>query len=234
MSLSKNAKIILVLPCEGSPFIWKNKVFNTKTKEGQSDHATQLQKAVRGGIETIDKNALRIHPMFNDRWRIAADLLKERDVAVYANEEGMYECSPNMAVLLLEKDYSSLSGGTINAAQFRALPVRPRPLFGDVALTMPYETLKKHIDADAMKLVRVEDHLVEMGLPAAEARTDEDYERSLGGYIYEPEDSEDCRKFRTFVKAKGWFIGSFGQVYVKPTGRPDQKEGTEYDSEDDE
>ena len=64
--------------------------------------------------------------------------------------------------------------------------------------------------------------------------SEEEYESYLGGYIFEPYDGEESKKFKAFAKEKGWFIGSMGMTYMKPTGRPDEKETTDYDSESEE
>jgi hypothetical protein len=235
MSLSKTSKYIVVLPCEGSPFIWKNRIFNTKTKDGKTELFNESRKVVRGDVESIDPASVRIHPMFENRWSIAQQLLREKDVEVYANEDGIRECSPNMGTLIGQKDFSSVSGKSITFEMMKALPIKYRPLHGEIALIVPHPVLVKHITPAALKLVRVEDHYDAMGVKPEdfEPSDEDDYERRLGGYIFEPYDGTDSKKFKDYVKSKGWFIGSFGQVFECPTGRPDEKESADYDSESD-
>jgi hypothetical protein len=226
--LSKNAKVIVVLPCEGSPYIWKNKIFNTKTSAGKSELFEQSQKVVRGSVERCDRTTLLIHPMFENRWSIAQELLRHPDAEVYMNENGIYECSPNMATVRLEVDYSKAKGA-LTHKEFLALPKRPSrvPFFGDIALVVPYTLLQSVIDPDAMRPVRISDYYAEMGIVRPAPESDE------FGYHYEENDEGDNDKFKALVKSKGWFIGSFGQVYMKPTGRPDEKESADYDSDSD-
>jgi len=233
--LSKNSKVILTLPTTGSPFLWRNKIFNTKDKAGKTELSENIRKVVRGDVQQADLSSLRIHPMFDNRWRIVDALLRCEDAEVFVNEEGTYKCSPNMACLRLERDMSSFTG-PISMERFMSLPLKvcKAPFFGDIAVVIPYKAFKGIADPESLKLVRVEDHYEDMGLPKPEEPSDDsDYERCLGGYIYEPYDGEDSKKFKTYVKSKGWFIDSFGQVFKKPTGRGDEKESTDYDSDKD-
>lgn len=234
VATAKTTKLILVLPCSGSPFIWKSKLFNTKTKDGKADLHHELKKVCRGSVEKADPKMMVIHPVFENRWRIANILRSKDDVEMYLNEDGMNECCPNMATLRLERDVPS--GKSITLAEYNKAPLRVArvPYFGDVALVMSYKTVKDEIDPEAMKLVRVEDFYKELGFKMPDAVADwDDYESSLGGYIYEPEDDKDAKTFKEFATTKGWHCGSMGMVYMKPTGRDDEKESTS-DNEDEE
>jgi hypothetical protein len=230
-----STKVILVLPCEGSPFIWKNKCYTTKDKEGVMELTEQLSKAVGGDVERGDISMLRIHPSFGNRWSIASTLCQKKDVNMYLNENGMNACSPNMACLCLERDVPC--GKPFSAAEYLAAPLRVRraPFFGNVALVMPLKTLAEEIDPLAMKLVRVEDYYKDFGWKEPTSPSDEaDYDSELGGYVCEPFHDEDMKKALEVIKEKGWFLGSFGQVFMKPTGRDDEKRNTEYDSDSEE
>ena len=228
-------KVIIILPCEGTPYIWKNKTYSTKTKKDCVEISKELHKAVRGEAEIHDASSLKIHPMFENRWRIASILAGKDNVELFLNSDGLKDGMANMACLCVERD--TKAGKAYTAEEYLALPMRVRrdPFFGDVALVVPYATLMAEVSPSAMKLVRVEDYYKEMDLKETpEPADEEDYERHLGGYIYEPFDGEDAKKFKTFAKEKGWFLGPFGQVFMTPTGRPDERETTDYDEDDEE
>ena len=229
---TQNDKVILVLPTVGSPFLWKSKVFNTANKAGKKVLESELRKVVRGGSQKIENGTMRIHPMFENRWKIAEALLKEKDVEIYGNENGMERCSPNMACLRLERE---IGGGMMTMERYLSLPLKVSrvPYFGEIGIVMPHKVLLKQIHPDCLTLVRVEDFYEEIGVAKPdEPSTDEDYERELGGYIFEPYDAKEDKKFKAFAKEKGWFRQSMGQVFLKPTGRSDEEE--EEDEDDDE
>jgi hypothetical protein len=66
-----------------------------------------------------------------------------------------------------------------------------------------------------------------------EPSNEDDYESSLGGYIYEPENGKEAKIFKEFATTKGWHESSVGMVYMKPTGRDDENENAS-DDEDEE
>jgi len=217
MSLSKSSKYIIVLPCYGAPFIWKGKIYNTREKGGKVEMSNELKKVCRGNLRELPTCNVRVHPMFKNRWSIAGMLLKEKDAKLYGHSSGMEECQANMALLVPE---------------FR------QTLYGDIALVVPQCILKKYVDPSAMKLVRIEDYYKEMDTTHSrdtdfEPSDEEDYCRSLDGYVFEPYDKEDMNKYKAFVKSKGWFIGTFGHTYEAPTGRADEEEDKNYDTDSD-
>lgn len=231
---TQNDKVILVLPTVGSPFLWKSKVFNTANKVGKGVLESELRKVVRGGSQKIENATMRIHPMFENRWKIADALLKETEVEIYGNENGGNECSPNMACLRLER---VLGGGMITMEEYKALPLKVArvPYFGEIGVVMPHKVLRKHIHPDCLTLVRVEDFYEEIGVAKPDTpSTEKDYERELGGHIYEPNDEKETKKFNAFAKEKGWFRHSMGQVFLKPTGRSDEEEEESDEEESDE
>jgi hypothetical protein len=232
---TQNDKVILVLPTVGSPYLWKSKVFDTSNKVGKDVLASELRKVVRGGSQKIENTTMKIHPMFENRWKIADAILKEKDVEIYGNENGGNECSPNMACLRLERVLGG--GGMMSAEQYMALPLKVArvPYFGEIGVVMPHKVLRKHIHPDCLTLVRVEDFYEEIGVAKpAEPSTEKDYEQYLGGYIYEPNDATDEKKFNVFAKEKGWYRQSMGQVFLKPTGRSDEQEEESDEEESDE
>ena len=234
-SVESTDKYIIVLPCEGSPYVWKNAPI---TEKGLYK---ELCKVVRGGIEMIDPTMMRIHPMFENRWRIADVLRQSKDVDIYANEDGLNSCTANMACLRLIRDIPF--GKSITREDYMSAPLKAHrmPYLGEIALVVPEKTMKaimkdkfdSVIDIQSLFLVRVADYYAEMGIDGeAPAYTDRRYEIALEGYMFEPEDKTDTKKFKTFAEAKGWGLDSFGRVYMKKTGRPDEK-CTDYDSESD-
>ena len=77
---------MVVLPLYGSPYI----------KNVATAH-TDIQKVVGGEITLCEK--FHVRPMFtreSKRWKVVDELLSTKAVA-YANDNGMYEKSPNMA-----------------------------------------------------------------------------------------------------------------------------------------
>lgn len=234
VATASTTKIILVLPCEGTPYIWKNKVFNIKNKEELSSLSKDVGTIVGGEVERGDTNMLRIHPSFGNRWRIADALRQKEGVNMYLNGNGMLEGLPNMACMRMVRDVPNGKGISYEDYMKAPLRVARAPYFGDVALVMPLITLKEEIDPEAMKLVRVEDYYKELGFDEPETpSTDEDYEKCLGGYVFEPYDGQQAKAFKEFATSKDWHLASFGRVYKKKTGRPDETATYDYDSEED-
>jgi len=162
MSLSLTFKYIVVLPCEGSPYIWENRIFNTKTKEGKTELLNECREIVGGDVTTIsDPSTVRIHPMFQNSWPIAQELLCKKGIKIYVNENGIEDCTPNMACLLGGRDYSSVSGSFITAEMVKSLPIKFRPLHGNVALVVPQVVLEKVTSPDALKYVDREEEAEE-------------------------------------------------------------------------
>ena len=226
-TITKTSKVILVLPTNGSPYLWKNRVFQTRNKEGKQEVLQELRKVIRGCVEKGDATHLKIHPVFENRWRIADDLLMndrgKGDIALYYNENGRNACCPNMACLQLERNPARVNevcranDGFLSWDDLRKIPLTPSrvPFFGELALVMPYTTLQKVVESEAMKLVRVEDSYAHMGVRVPKVpSSEEEYESYLGGYIFEPYDGEESKKFKAFAKEKGWFIGSMGMTYM--------------------
>ena len=113
----------VVLPLEGSPFNIKG-LWTEKDKT-----LSLLRDAVGGHITLIPSSIFRIHHSFiheNPRWRLADRLRTLPNTVVYCNENGVYDCSPNMATILTV---------TINSGC-------PH-LWGDVVLKVSHNDLKK-------------------------------------------------------------------------------------------
>ena len=109
----------IMIPQQGQPFI-----INSNFTEKKTDNAlAELQKGVGGDICVISnpRDRVVVHPLFQERpaWRQAAKLLKKarkNSITLYANECGMFKCSPNMAMFVKHWD------GNL------------RPLFGDMVV----------------------------------------------------------------------------------------------------
>ena len=116
---------IIVLPVEGTPYI-------SATIMGDEGKLKALQEAVGGYIEGCYNNRnLQIHPYFaaeGGRWEKARQILACSTVKVWANEEGMRDCSPNVGLLLHPSLHAGLGGC-------------PHPL-GNIALQVPDKVLK--------------------------------------------------------------------------------------------
>ena len=78
---------LIILPLEGSPYIL----------DGKKDLAT-LQKIVGGSIESACPAYMDINPYGSKEWFVAKILLCVAK-QVWANENGMSECSPNMLTI---------------------------------------------------------------------------------------------------------------------------------------
>jgi hypothetical protein len=224
---------IVILPCEGSPYVWKNMLFSTTTK-GDKVHITrELNIAVCindvfGIAEEIDPMSLRIHPSFTNRWRIAEKLLLRKGVKVFVNPDGMENCSPNMACLRLERDLPS----SFTVEQYKKAPykVSRTPYFGDIALVVSHKEYETSLGQyNALHRVRVVDYYKEIGIEREPYEyTGDDHE----AYIFEPNDSIETKMFKDFATTKGWCLDSFGHVYIEKTGRPDERQSNDYDSDE--
>ena len=118
---------LIVLPLNGEPKILDNNFDINKEKA-----LATLQEHVGGFIEFIPNPGERIivHPMFEETpaWKQASKLLKKakkNSIEVYCNENGMKECSPNMALFL--KGWSGL-----------------QPIFGNVVIKINNKWFNKN------------------------------------------------------------------------------------------
>ncbi|MGI9556008.1 MAG: hypothetical protein ACR2M9_04025 [Cyanophyceae cyanobacterium] len=91
-------KIIIRIPTYGSPSycLMKKQDINVET----------IQKIVQGYFQEAPKNHMVIHPMFREEqpsWNIVGELIEnvinDSNVKVWCNENGMYDCCPNMGVI---------------------------------------------------------------------------------------------------------------------------------------
>jgi hypothetical protein len=92
----------IVLPVVGKPYILSDE--SIVTKNGKTDSLETIQKIVEGDIERFfDK--VRVHPMFHttEEWKEVDDLLKTNKACIYVNENGLYRCSANLAIVLAKK-----------------------------------------------------------------------------------------------------------------------------------
>ena len=116
-----NNKILILIPCFGKPYIVADK----------TNELENLQYLVGGNIEILsNKKFSAIHPSFaknNKEWKTVSVLYDKRKryrVKIIVNENGRYECSPNMAVI----------GET------------GIPIFGDIVLVMTTLMSSKFLD----------------------------------------------------------------------------------------
>ena len=198
---SKTVKVIIVLPTFGAPFLWKNKIYNTKQKEKKTELFNDCRTIVCGDVEEwsqcSDLNFF-IHPLFvrdNPRWAVADKLIEKKDTKIWVNENGMNECSANMACPVRHKDYSGIS--VISKEVYDRLPtvIRKAPMFGNIALVVPLSSLSSYGGTTAFSLVNTYD--------------DDWYEP------YEPYDDEEMEAKKKECKEKGYdFRESTGQIYV--------------------
>ena len=207
MAYLHHDKVIIVLPTYGSPYIWKNKVYS-RTDKDKEIMFQRIGEVVQGDVQKCLASNLIIHPMFPNRWRLVSQILKKKGVEVFVNKNGNTTCSPNMAVINKQTGI---------------------PFFGDIALTISLRQLNMIIDWSALKLIKIRNHYDAMGI----TNTDYDDGDDIYNYIFEPNDAEECRKFKNYVGTKGWFIGDAGQVYERATGREDERISHDYDSESD-
>ncbi len=99
--MATKQKTLIVLPVEGSPYILSKDFF--EDTEGSLE---KLQSAVGGYIEAVamPKERVEIHPTVAKiciSWRQAGKLIKKAPktyITLWCNENGLRECSPNIAV----------------------------------------------------------------------------------------------------------------------------------------
>jgi hypothetical protein len=141
----------------GCPYLWKEGATTYKftTKKPMTDELyTEIKELVEGMIELHTQavgNTLIVHPMFrqseNKSWEYLHELLitdpKQSKIQIYSNEEGAYKCSPNMGLICLQRDYSSLSG-LVSYEMVKKLPIKANPYFGQVCLLVPVDILSKY------------------------------------------------------------------------------------------
>jgi len=234
-------KAIVVLPTDGAPYIWKNTLYDLDGEHGLEDFAREIDTVVReyagpGHAVEIDPNTMRIHSTFDNRWRLADDLRKQKGVELYINE---YGGDPNFACVRLKRAYPSGS-----------LYISKTPYFGRIALVVPeklfYGLAIFHKDYDqtvslfkSLSLVRIHDYYAEMGLASKPIEhTDKGYQNNIDGYLYKPHNNEEicdeeiC-KVKAFVEANGWDLDSNGQIYLQKTGRSDQQTLADFETSED-
>ena len=116
------------------------------------DERAYIKAAVCGDIEKIENDTICIHPMLGNRWRIANALIKDKDVEVYVNENGMEVSAPNMACLRFQRDSGNLGIMSVSEYMSQPLVIQRIPYYGRIALVMSHETLSNHIDPDCLTL----------------------------------------------------------------------------------
>lgn len=109
---------LIILPLEGVPYIL----------DGKKNLST-LQKIVGGSIACADPASMHINPYDSKEWFVAKILLSVSQ-KIWANDNGMFECSPNLM--------------TINKQN-------SRPMFGRLAI----EIEDKHITEAVRKYLKV-------------------------------------------------------------------------------
>jgi hypothetical protein len=87
------APILVILPLEGSPYILDEPSF--MLDDGLDDSLELLRSIVGGRIETVSPREMAINSYGDKQWALANALLAVA-TQVWANENGMYDCSPNM------------------------------------------------------------------------------------------------------------------------------------------
>lgn len=120
ITTNEKDKYVVVLPCQGSPYI--QGIY--KHKGTTADNLKLLRSAVMGDIEPYDKKNFVIHPMFceNPRWDAARQLLTSGYTKVYVNENGIRDCGINTGTVITN----------------RAMRTEGCPhLCGDVAILVP-------------------------------------------------------------------------------------------------
>jgi len=117
-------KYVVCLPTYGRPYI-------TSIIKSEKERLRLLCKAVEGPIQKVGRTSFIIHPMFreNTKWNIAQRLLQDKDTEIFVNEEGMYECVPNMATVLTQRSPSGCPH-----------------YFGDIALVVKKKALENICD----------------------------------------------------------------------------------------
>jgi hypothetical protein len=91
---------IVVVPVEGSPYI------HGEVPKDDDARLKVMKEIVGGYIELAPHGCYTVHPLFaleNKKWDIVRQLLNCKQVKCYGNGNGMYECSPNMGLMLTPK-----------------------------------------------------------------------------------------------------------------------------------
>ena len=188
---SKFIKAIVVLPTFGSPYLYKNKIYDTRTQK--TELFKDCQDVVGGDVEQWEQFPERnffIHPMFvreEKLWALADQIVKRKDVKIWVNENGMNECSPNMGCIVRHKDFSGLT--VLSKEIMDALPmtIRSAPMFGSIAVVISLCDLHKVCNPDCLKLVEE---------------------------CYEPDDDADIEAKKKECEEKGWYWREgTGQIY---------------------
>jgi hypothetical protein len=121
----------VVVPTYGAPYI-----AGEETGDDDADHKT-LSELVGGQVERTPFGYYTIHPMFCEegasahprRWTIARQLLTTKQVRVYGNGNGMYECCPNVGMVITPKFYRGGPNGCPHS-------------WGDEVLAVPEKVMK--------------------------------------------------------------------------------------------
>ena len=205
--MSKTTKVIVVLPTYGAPFIYANKTYALKGDKAKRDEMMTDIRTVVGGTD-IDKwtqsetSQFFIHPLFvreDTRWAYADKLIKKKSVDIYVNDNGMNECSPNMACPVRHKNFYGLSVITKEAIDRLPMVIRDAPMFGNIALVVPAVDIMSKIPALSL-------------LPELWETTMDD-----GLYSpFEPEDEEEAERKQKEFDERGYDtrkMESTGQIY---------------------
>ena len=143
------SKYAFVLPTYGEPYLLG--LYDTDNKEEKQKLTDDITRFVTT-IEMYTQNpkaqdVMKIHPMFKGTWKAAGALVENKKTNIYLNENGMYECCPNMAVIHFARDYSKWTGTT----DPKTLPVKGIPFFGDIVITVPKDVVEKSVDITKFK-----------------------------------------------------------------------------------
>lgn len=93
-------KYIVVVPVEGSPYI------HSEVPKNEKAELKLYREIVGGDIEYTPHGYYTVHPLFaleNKKWNIVRQLLNCKQVKCYGNGTGMYDCSPNMGLVLTRR-----------------------------------------------------------------------------------------------------------------------------------
>jgi hypothetical protein len=104
---------LVTLPLWGQPFVLG------EFDDNADDALERLQAVVRGSIEMPDHSFVKILPSAcasSPRWDMARMMLAYKHTQMYINEEGKYNCSPNMCTVHTKERM---------------------PIFGNIALVVP-------------------------------------------------------------------------------------------------
>ena len=222
----RNNRYIVILPCQGEPYVWKNVMYRMDTKSDKVHLTREIKQILCVGlneVEPINPYMLKIHPMFTNRWRIANDLLRCKGVEVFVCDD--YEdYSPNMACLRVERDLPQ----SFTMEQYEKAPfkVSRTPYFGDVAMVIPAISFHNELGA-SLSLFRVwlPSHYERMGIkrePHNDSRDDNE------PYRFEPNDDDEIKQFKKYATVNKWGLSSFGYVFNEKTRRDDE-DTTEYE-----